>query len=723
MLHRTTGLRPTAPAPALALAALLGLAGAPPVLAQGPADGHWEGAVEVPGQPLEIEVDLETAEDGALTGTISIPAQGLKDRELTDLSIGSDDGATTVRFAIPGIPGDPAFEGTLSEDGSTLAGTFRQGGAELPFELTSGADAATEARAALEGFGELAARAVDDFEVPGLAIAVVAGGETVYAQGFGHRDLEGELPMTPDTLFAVGSTTKAMTATVLGMLVDDGALDWDEPATRYLPELRLSDPMVTARITPRDLVTHRSGLPRHDLLWYNENDTTRQEMVARLAHLELTADLRERFQYNNLMYMTAGHLAGRLSGGTWEEVMRERLFDPLGMERTNFSVAASQENPDHALPYHETDDDALERIPFRPLDLIGPAGSVNSSVREMSRWLRFNLAGGEWDGRRLVQPETLSDLHSPHMTLPGRPSPESRVSQQAYGMGWMVEVYRGHRRVLHGGGIDGFTTAVVLFPDDDLGIVAFSNRGSPVPNLLAQHAADRILGLEPVDWVGDALERAEAGEADAEEAEERKETLRVADTAPSHPLEDYPGVYEHPGYGRLTIEEGQDGGEGERGLTMTFNGITAPLEHWHYDVWNGAETDGDPTFEDMKIQFRSDLEGQVTEVVAPFEPAASAVEFTKRPDDRFSDPEYLEGFVGTYVGATGQQSRVERSGETLILHVQGQPAYTLEPQPSGRFAIQGLTGFSVGFEEEDGRVTTLVFYQPNGVFEAERVEE
>lgn len=723
MLHRSAGLRPTAPAVIVALSALLGLAGAPAVLAGGPADGHWEGAIEVPGQPLEIEVDLETVDDGTLTGTISIPTQGLKDRELRDLSIGSEDGTTTVRFAIPEIPGDPAFEGTLSEDGSTLAGTFRQGGAELTFELTSGADAATEARAALEGFGELAARAVEELEVPGMAIAVVAGGETVYAEGFGHRDLEGELPMTPDTLFAVGSTTKAMTTTVLGMLVDDGALDWDEPATRYLPELRLSDPMVTARITPRDLVTHRSGLARHDLLWYNNNDTTREEMIARLPHLELTADLRERFQYNNLMFMTAGYLAGRLSGATWEEVMRERLFEPLGMERTNFSVAESQEDPDHALPYRETDDGALERIPFRPIGLIGPAGSVNSSVREMSRWLLFNLDGGEWDGRRLIQSETLADLHSPHMTLPARPTPDSRVSQRAYGMGWMVEVYRGHRQVQHAGGIDGFTTAVVLFPDDDLGIVAFSNRLSPAPNLLAQHAADRILELDPVDWIGDALERMEAGEAAAEEAEEKTEDLRVAGTAPSHPLEDYPGDYEHPGYGLLTIEEGPGEGEAERGLTLTFNGITAPLEHWHYDVWNGAETDGDPTFEDMKIQFRSDLEGQVTEVVSPFEPAASAIVFTKRADARFSDPEYLERFVGTYVGATGQQSRVERSGGTLTLHIQGQPAHTLEPQPSGRFALQGLTGFSVGFEEEDGRVTTLVFYQPNGVFEAERVEE
>lgn len=721
--RRPDGPGPLTPFLTLALVALLGVAGTP-ALAQGPADGHWEGAIEVPSQPLEIEVNLETGEDGALTGTISIPAQGLKNADLSDLSATTEDGATTVLFAIPGIPGDPRFEGTLSEDGTTLAGTFRQGGAELPFELTSGgADAATEARAALEGFDELAAQAVEDFNVPGLAIAIVTADEVVYAEGFGHRDVERELPMTPDTLFAIGSTTKAMTATVLGMLVDEGELAWDEPLTRFLPELRLSDPMITARITPRDLVTHRSGLPRHDLLWYNNNDVSREEMISRLAHLELTADLREEWQYNNLMFMTAGYLGGRLTGGTWEELMRERLLGPLGMERTNFSVADSEDDPDHALPYRETDDDALERIPFRPIDLIGPAGSVNSSVREMSRWLLFNLNDGSVDGEQLVQPETLADVQSPHMTLPGRPDPESRVTQQAYGMGWVVEAYRGHQRVQHGGGIDGFTTAVMLFPDDDLGLVAFSNRGSPLPNLLARTAADRILGLEPVDWIGTALERMKKGEAAAEEAEEKKDALRVADAPPTHAIDEYVGTYEHPGYGVLTIARNGPETEGARGLTMSINGITAPLEHWHYDVWNGAETDGDKTFEDTKLQFRSDFEGQITEVRSPFELTASPIVFTKRAPARLSDPEYLERFVGTYEGATGQRGKIELSGGTLTLHLPGQPTYTLVPRVSGRFGLEGLEGFSVGFEEEGGTITTLIFYQPNGVFESHRVEE
>jgi len=289
-------------------------------------------------------------------------------------------------------------------------------------------------------------------------------------------------------------------------------------------------------------------------------------------------------------------------------------------------------------------------------------------------------------------------------------------------MGWMVEVYRGHRRLQHGGGIDGFTTSVMLYPDDGVAVVAFSNRGSAVPELLAHVAADRVLGLEPIDWLGEASTRLDAAEEAAEEAATKKEALRVADTSPSHPLADYVGSYEHPGYGLLIIAAGDGNGE-DRALTLTFNQITAPLEHWHYDVWNGAETDGDPTFEGTKLLFRSDFEGQITEVEAPFELTASPIVFTKQPDPKLSDPDFLDRLAGTYQGATGQRGRIERSGDRLTLHLPGQPTYTLVPQVSGRFGLEGLEGFSLGFVEEGGEITKVLYYQPNGVFEAVRVEE
>ncbi len=578
-------------------------------------------------------------------------------------------------------------------------------------------DRAATARAALEGFDDLVRQAIEDFNVPGLGIAVVAGGEVVYAEGFGHRDVENDLPMTPDTLFAIGSTTKAMTVTTLGMLVDEGKLDWDTPLRTYLPGFRLSDPLITERITPRDLVTHRSGLPRHDMVWYNNDDSTRAEIVAQLAYLELTEDLRVKFQYNNLMFMTAGYLAGQLSGKRWEEVVRERLFEPLGMQRTNFSVEDSQRDADHALPYRENDDDEIERIPFRNIDLVGPAGSVNSSVNEMARWLLFNLHDGKVDDQQLINATTLTDIHSPHMTTgatPDRPD----ISVATYGMGWGITTYRGHRRISHGGGIDGFITSVMFFPDADLGLVAFNNRGSGLPRLVALHAADRILGLEEIDWIGEALEERKKAKAESDQAEGKKEATRVNGTAATHALADYAGEYAHPGYGTLRITAAGEA------LELTYNDITAPLEHWHYDVWNGREgSSGDTTFEDEKFIFRSNVDGLMAAVEARFEPRGKPITFSKQTDARLSDPEYLQGFVGTYETATGTKLHIDLSGQVLNLTIPGQPLMTLEPDLSGRFVIKEYRVISVGFElDEHGRAVKMIQYQPDGVYEAPRVE-
>jgi len=683
--------------------------------AQDSVDGHWKGTIDAPDQSIEIQVDFNTAE-GVLTGEISIPAQGARDVALAEVVLSG----TSIQFKIPGIPGDPAFEGNFSDEGDRISGTFHQGGAEMTFHLVRGDDPAAAARAALEGFGEVIEKAMKDFNVPGVALAVVAGGEVVFAEGFGYRDLENELPMTKESLFAIGSTTKAMTATLLGMLVDEGKLEWDEPLFTYLPKFRLSDPITTERITPRDLVTHRSGLPRHDLLWYNYNDPTRAEMIARMAHLELTEDLRAKFQYNNLMFMTAGYLAGQLSGTTWEAAMRDRLFAPLGMERSGFSFQDSQKDPDHALPYRENDDDELERIPFRDIPVVGPAWSVNSSVNEMSRWLLLNLRGGKIGDEQLINPSTLSEIQSPQMTT-GATQNRPDISAGTYGMGWWVDTYRGHRRISHGGGIDGFTTSVMLFPDDDLGLVSFNNIGSGLPFLINRHAADRVLGLEEEDWLGEALEERIKGKEAGEKAEEKKGMTRVEGTRPSHPLEDYPGEYDNPGYGTLTIARDGDN------LKLRYNDIEAPLEHWHYDVWSGAETDDGPTyptFEDQKFLFRGNEDGLIAEVESRLEPRAEPIVFRKKPDSRLFDAEYLSRFVGKYEDETGTEFNVELSGNNLILSVPGEPPYTLEPELSGRFVLQEFRVASLDFQvDEKGRVNKIMLHQPGGIFELPRVED
>jgi len=295
--------------------------------------GRWTGEIATPGTPLQFDVDFKQAKAG-WDADISIPVQGAKDLALSDVTVDGEH----VSFVIASIPGHPTFSGSLDDTGERIAGKFTQGGATLTFEMHRGEDRITAAHRALEGFDDVVENALQVWHVPGIAIGIVIDDEIALANGYGYRDVEAKKPVTTRTLFAIGSSTKAFTSLTLGTLVDEGKLDWDTPVMDYLPKFKLYDDYATTHITPRDLVTHRSGLPRHDLAWYNNKHWSRAEMVRRLRFYEPTAELREKFQYNNMMFLTAGYLAGQLTGGTWENAVRTRIFEPLDMRYSNFSV-------------------------------------------------------------------------------------------------------------------------------------------------------------------------------------------------------------------------------------------------------------------------------------------------------------------------------------------------------------------------------------------------
>jgi CubicO group peptidase (beta-lactamase class C family) len=687
------------------LLAFPGLAGEPTL------EGHWEGSITTPAAMLGIDLDFSRGPAGAWTGDISIPAQGAKDLPLADITVEGN----RAGFAIPGIPGDPKFDGTFTDEGATLSGDFTQGGQTMPFTMRQGENAAEKARAALEGLDTVIEEALVGFDVPGLAIAIVVEDEVVLSRGFGKRDVEKGLPVTENSLFAIGSCSKAFTTFLLGTLVDEGTLDWDDPVVEHLPEFRLQDDHATRALTVRDLVSHRSGLPRHDLLWYNA-DFTRSELVERLRHLQPFADLRERYHYQNLMYLTAGYLAERLTGKTWEQGVRERIFNPLGMARSNFNVDESKRDDDHAEPYAEREDE-LTKIPFRNITTVGPAGSINSSVKEMTAWLRMQLADGKFGDLQLAEPSTIRAMHAPTTLIGGYPT-DDEVLMTAYGLGWFLQDYRGYYRVQHGGGIDGFISQVNLVPRERIGIVVLTNRsgGNPLPDLVARTAIDRILGLEPKDWIGEALENKKKADAAGEEAEKKKEETRVTGTEPSHPLEAYAGDYEHEGYGvvRVELADGK--------LRATFNNITAELEHWHYDVFNAAEGAEDPTFEGSKFLFRGNVKGDIAELVVPMDLVVDPIVFAKLPDRRLSDPEFLGTLTGVYELATNTVT-IELRGTTLTATLPGQPQYELLPSRGTEFDIKGLQGFGVVFVlDGSGKVTELQFHQPNGIFTAKPQE-
>jgi CubicO group peptidase (beta-lactamase class C family) len=578
------------------------------------------------------------------------------------------------------------------------------------FSTTS--EKAKRAQMVMEGFDEIAKRAMEDYEVPGLAIGIVVDGHLVYAKGFGYRDVEKKLPVTADTMFPIASCTKAFTAFIAGSLVDEGILSWDQMVIDVLPEFRLFDQYATQNLTMRDLLTHRSGMPRHDFMWYNST-MSRAEVIRRIRYLEPSCDLRERYQYGNLMYLTAGYAMEQLAGKSWEAMVSEKILSPLKMKRTNFSVEEMQKDKDFAYPYREKNGQ-IKRMPFRDVSLVGPAASINSSVNDISHWIQMQLAGGIYEGTPMISPATLQEMHTPQVIIPG--APESKESLiYAYGIGWGISSYRGQYFLSHDGGIDGFTSVVGILPHKGIGVVVLANRNlTSLPRFLSLQAIDRVLELPQIDWLKEGLDGIKKSKESAQENKKKEDFQRKKGTTPSHPLEQYAGAYEHPGYGIVKIEcvEGK--------LRSTFNGIASALEHWHYDVFEVGEESQDTLIsrEGTKIAFRNDVRGEIEDLVIPFEPNAGDIVFRKKVEAAHSTLSYLRQFIGLYE-IYGYTVEIVIRNHALCAVIPGQPLYELVPTGAdNEFNVKSMTGYTVRFILKEGKVDEVLLVQPYGAFTA-----
>ncbi len=674
-------------------------------------EGTWEGSISIPGQELEIIVDFIIHEK-TLEGTIDIPLQQAFDLPLNIVSIEDK----LIRFDIVDVPGDPQFDGTLSEGMNTIEGDFTQNNATFPFILHKKSIKEKERESAhleeiLQSIRTFIDTTLSQWNVPGVAVSIVKDEEILMTEGFGYSDLENNKPMTSNTLLAIGSSTKAFTAFSVGLLVDEGIIDWNTPIKTYMPDFKMYDDFATEQMTAIDLLTHRSGLPRHDMMWYGSY-FTREELYERLRYLEPNEPFRYTFQYQNLMLMTAGLMVGRLSNSTWEDVVQERIFNPLGMNSTNFSVDVSQTSDDFALPYNGSPTAEPEEISFRNISEIGPAGSINSTSTDMAQWIKMLLKKGKVDDTQLMMEGTLETILTPHMFIPGKSSNEE-LTYRNYGLGWFILTYRGHPFVQHGGNIDGFSTIVSLLPDDNLGVVIMVNQsGSGYPSVLNCYIIDYLLDLEPVDW----HERSLAKLMSLSELEdEAGEIPRVEGTKPSHDLNAYVGTYENPGYGKVEIDN--DGTQ----LYMVYHSFASPLEHWHYDVFK--PTEGVPAESNTLIEFHANIQGDIHKFSSSLESSVAPIEFVKLPPLELYDPEYLIRFVGKYeMGGVAVSVELNKSG-SLILTYPGQPAYELHPYTENEFQIGDLKNYFAKFHIEKEQVTGMSFIQPNGIFKAEKVEE
>ena len=432
------------------------------------------------------------------------------------------------------------------------------------------------------GFDDYVNKAIKEWEVPGVAIAIIKGDQVVLAKGYGVRKLGDPTPVDERTLFAIGSSSKAFTAAAIALLVDEGKVKWDDPVTKYLPGFEMYDPYVTRELTVRDLLTHRSGLQRGDFLWYG-TELDRDEIVRRARYIKPSWSLRSTFGYQNIMFLAAGQLVSRVSGKSWDEFIQQRIFTPLAMTSSSTSINAFKTANNVASP-HAKVAEKVQVIPWRNIDNIAPAGSINSNVVAMAQWVRLQLGQGTFQNQKIFAPAVAKEMHASQTVIRFEPPyslwyPEAHFLN--YGLGWFLSDYRGRKVVEHGGAIDGMRAQVALMPEEKLGLVVLGNmNGSLLPVALMYRIFDTLLGTPTRDWSAELLKTARTLEQTAQAAEKKQEAERVAGTNPSVSLEKYPGTYRNDLYGDVKV--GLNNGK----LNLRFGpAFTGDLEHWHYNTF------------------------------------------------------------------------------------------------------------------------------------------
>jgi len=557
-------------------------------------------------------------------------------------------------------------------------------------------------------------KALDDFQVYGLSIGIVAEGRLVYAKGFGWRDAENRLPATPDSVYSIGSCSKAFNSFLAGTLVDEGLIHWDQRIIDIYPEFRLLDGHATLNLTMRDLLTHRSGMPQHDLMWYNSSSLTRTEVMHRLRYLQPSCDIRERYQYNNLMYLAAGFAMEYLMAQPWEDLVSERILKPLGMTHTSFRVADMQKEADFAVPYLEKKDNTLKRMAFRDVGLIAPAGGINSNVIDLAKWVQLHLSGRASGERPLISPAILQEMHAPQILMSGAPESNETLICTT-GLGWNVISFRGRYYVSHDGGIDGFTSVIGFFPRDDLGIIVLSNKNLiTLPRYLSNQIIDRLFDLPHIDWLKEGVDAIEKTRNAKNESMKKEDPVHKKGTQPSHPIQEYASDYYHDGYGTLSIRE-KDGK-----LSLFMNDLECYLDHWHYDVFVVSEEAQDMirSREGLKLSFQNGLNGEIEKLVIPFEPKSGDVVFHKKSSESLSENAYLKQFTGVYE-IYGYVVEIILNKGILSALIPGQPSYVLVPESKNEFSVKSLAGYTVRFVMSlEQKVEEVLLVQPYGAFSA-----
>ncbi len=494
-------------------------------------------------------------------------------------------------------------------------------------------ESASDRLAGLAGFMN---RGMSDWGIPGMAVAVVEHGELVYARGFGVRKLGSDQAVDEHTIFGMASLTKAMTATALGMLVDEGKLHWDDKVRDHLPWFSLSDPWVSAQLSIRDLLSHRVGIGRltgNRLRFMPGRDP--KTIAGFLSHMPFEQPYRSGYVYSNMMYMVAGMVLEAASGMPWDKFMAERIFSPLGMNSASTTITQISDNNNAAWPHQEIFGE-VQPIPRRNFDNIGPAASVNASVTDMARWIMFQLGeSGVYNGNRLISRENILETHQPHQLF--RLEDPMTEPLRAYGLGWGLRQYEGYRVSQHRGATDGMTSFLVLLPEKNLGVLVVSNLFCNFRPAVVNYILDNMLGIErDKDWHAHFFEAYREEKAKAMERRAAIEGRRIKNTSPSRPLEAYTGDYDHIVYDNARISLGEDG----RLIMQLWDDeeMIADLEHWHYDTFRAHWRN--PSMREKFITFDLDQYGEVTQLNVKFTLRQVLISVGIYPTDYYRIVEY-----------------------------------------------------------------------------------
>jgi CubicO group peptidase (beta-lactamase class C family) len=572
----------------------------------------------------------------------------------------------------------------------------------------------------LDSFAQYIQDSMASWNCPGVVVAIVKGDDILHQSAHGLRDVENQLPMTEDTRFAMASVTKSFTAMSAALLVDQGALDWDKPVREYIPEFILTDPYVSEHITVRDMLSHRTGLPRHDFSAWRL-DLPRAEFIKRMKHFKFSASFREKFQYNNLMYYAIAYLVEQIAGQRWEDFVQERIFSPLGMVASNFVPEPPQPGQVGAHGYRVDRDEeggakGLVNMPFGQHTELSPgaAGALFSTMADLIQWLKVHVNDGRVGDVQFISPDNLKQMHLPQTIIPGGGFNEALLGNTifTYGMGWFVEPYRGHTLVHHGGNVEGHSLIIGFVPQEKVGIVALTNIAMlPLRDVLLYESLDRALDLPDRNWnvkFHDMFDPIIVGEAKGKQtaAEEH-----IENAPPTHSLETYTGTYQADGYPDFAVKlEGQD----LRACTVGSLDWSE-LRHYHYNVF---EWHLDVFDFWVKICFLVNDNGEIETVAIPIEPEVENVVFTRKFAPLKAD--ILAALVGKY------DTPIDGVALSITAH-NGKVYATLTGAAPEEIKLYRFDPELIGFRmkrnrldfvRQNGAITRLIFKTPDITLEA-----